>query len=575
MKQIHNFIQTLVITILVSASFATYAQDVIEIQPGPSESKDCFIFSIGCSENWAQAYNFCANTNTNTWGYYETSTWTYFGALGTGRGLIQFDLSSLSEYTPSQLVSAQLVLTKNSQMGDASLTQTYIQRINSTWSASTATWNDKPTIVTTDLTNPENRISVASSPTSNPVLEVDMTAMVKYWLTNPGTNHGLMHSLVTESTYRSLTFLLSENANASARPKLILTFNPLVKKYYSKSTGNLNSLATWGENTDGSGTSPLNFTDERIGYVVVNNTSPTINANWTVSGNKSTVIVGNGTGTFNLIVPSGMTMQSTVVQIKGNATVIVNGQLEAGNVLAEDNSKVQYVATSSVQNVSKGTYYNLDITGLSSKLLKGEVIVKNIFVMASNINCDKYFLALGTGVSKLGTLTYTSGAIQGKFKRWLAPVVTTGNSGLFPVGTSSYYRPLEINYTTAPQAGGLVTVQFMTNGPSGIGLPIFETTLTPLYIDQVSNDGYWKVNGTTINGGIHTVKATGANFQTINQVQGLRLMKRNNPNDVWMLPGNSIAGSGTVSTPVISRSGLNSLTGDFCVGGDKYVNPIQ
>jgi len=49
--------------------------------------------------------------------------------------------------------------------------------------------------------------------------------------------------------------------------------------YYSKSSGNLNALSTWGTNTDGSGTAPANFTNDYQIFNIRNNAAPTISAN--------------------------------------------------------------------------------------------------------------------------------------------------------------------------------------------------------------------------------------------------------------------------------------------------------
>ncbi|MCC6684397.1 MAG: hypothetical protein IT247_04940, partial [Bacteroidia bacterium] len=58
----------------------------------------------------------------------------------------------------------------------------------------------------------------------------------------------------------------------------ITTSNPVV--YYSKSTGFLNATATWGTNTDGTGTSPSNFQGNNCMYIIANNATPTLNSNW-------------------------------------------------------------------------------------------------------------------------------------------------------------------------------------------------------------------------------------------------------------------------------------------------------
>src|SRR4051812_13385336 len=74
--------------------------------------------------------------------------------------------------------------------------------------------------------------------------------------------------------------------------------------YYSKSTGNLNALATWGTATNGSGTSPANFTAGSCTYIVTNTAGATIGAAWTVSGAGSRVQVGDGSTGTELIIPA-------------------------------------------------------------------------------------------------------------------------------------------------------------------------------------------------------------------------------------------------------------------------------
>ena len=74
--------------------------------------------------------------------------------------------------------------------------------------------------------------------------------------------------------------------------------------YYSKSSGDLDLQATWGTNTDGSGSAPANFTTANQVFNVRNNLSPSINNNWTVSGAGSKIIIGDGTTSCVLTIPS-------------------------------------------------------------------------------------------------------------------------------------------------------------------------------------------------------------------------------------------------------------------------------
>lgn len=74
--------------------------------------------------------------------------------------------------------------------------------------------------------------------------------------------------------------------------------------WYSKSTGSLNNLSTWGSNIDGSGNSPTSFTADYQVFTIVNNPSPTITANWTISGNNTRLIIGDGITPVKFIIPA-------------------------------------------------------------------------------------------------------------------------------------------------------------------------------------------------------------------------------------------------------------------------------
>ncbi|MCU0363088.1 MAG: hypothetical protein MUE32_07000, partial [Bacteroidales bacterium] len=90
--------------------------------------------------------------------------------------------------------------------------------------------------------------------------------------------------------------------------------------YYSKSSGNLNDLATWGTNTNGSGSSPADFTTANQVFNIRNNANPTISANWTVSGLNSLIIIGDGTN------PCAFTVSGTLV-LTGSTQISANGVL--------------------------------------------------------------------------------------------------------------------------------------------------------------------------------------------------------------------------------------------------------
>jgi hypothetical protein len=107
-------------------------------------------------------------------------------------------------------------------------------------------------------------------------------------------------------------------SNGGANYKASFT---VVNQLYSKSSGNLETLSNWGTNTDGTGTAPSNFTTSGVTYNIRNNATPTIGANWTVSGSGSKIIVGDGTNACNFTVPSTLTYSSTATDISSSATL--------------------------------------------------------------------------------------------------------------------------------------------------------------------------------------------------------------------------------------------------------------
>lgn len=114
--------------------------------------------------------------------------------------------------------------------------------------------------------------------------------------------------------------------------------NPITAStiYYSKATGNLNDINTWGMNTDGTGTAPANFISDNKVFIITNNSSKTINSNWSISGFNTKVYVGNGTDSTTLIVPDGFTLTVTdkailEVNNKGNILIAANAVLEVNN----------------------------------------------------------------------------------------------------------------------------------------------------------------------------------------------------------------------------------------------------
>lgn len=154
---------------------------------------------------------------------YAAIAWTCGGSQCLARNVIQFDLSSIP--SNATITSAKLSLYSNPTPSNGNGTAmqgnnaSYLQRVTSSWSETTVTWNNQPTTTTT------NQVMLAQSTSSSQdYLDIDVKALVQDMVTNPATSHGFMIKLVNESYYASMIFASTDYTNPSVRPKLVVTY---------------------------------------------------------------------------------------------------------------------------------------------------------------------------------------------------------------------------------------------------------------------------------------------------------------------------------------------------------------
>jgi FG-GAP-like repeat/Secretion system C-terminal sorting domain/FG-GAP repeat len=343
--------------------------------------------------------------------------------------------------------------------------------------------------------------------------------------------------------------------------------------YYSKSTGALNLLSSWGPNADGTGTSPTSFSINNAIYFVVNNSSPTLSANWTITGTNHLIVFGDGVNAFNLAIPAGYILTADTISVRSSVTLTIQGTLSVSRSYFEDGSTAQYLGAAG-QSIAPANYFVL-VAASGSKVLSGNVIVRNIFNMSTNINEGTYSITLGTGTTQTGTLSRTAGTIIGSFSRWFSNTTNTGATGLFPIGTSTYYRPIQIEYSTAPSAGGKLTATFINSNPGSTGLPLYDFTISASeFLDKQAPDGYWNISVSGLSGGTYSSTVTATSFGYVTNYADLRMLKRNNSTSAWTLPGVAVIGSGSNASPVVKRTGLTTNGGDFGVASDQTLNSL-
>lgn len=152
---------------------------------------------------------------------------------------------------------------------------------------------------------------------------------------------------------------MSKNTN---RFSLIISFillaNVIIAQtYYSKPTGFLNDLATWGDQLNGTGTQPVDFTTPGQEFIIVNNANATIDNDWIVAnGNK--VIVGDGVDAITLTVPVNHIMEA-IVDVEVNSTLMLQNAVTPFIDSCYDNSLVNY--SLDAQEIYFASYYDLEI----------------------------------------------------------------------------------------------------------------------------------------------------------------------------------------------------------------------
>ncbi len=204
----------LLITCTVVSIF-TFAQTTLVLQPNAIAGKDAQINScIPCGYS---------NTNYGNSNRYSSTAWTNQGANSDGKGLLQFDLSSIPPN--SVIISAELSLFFNTTDGDgqhSTLTNSnasYLQRITTPWDEMTVTWMNQPSITTTN----QVLLAASTSPTQNYENTI-VTALVQDMVDNPSGSHGFLLSGVSDQEYYRLTFASSDHLNPALHPKLVVVY---------------------------------------------------------------------------------------------------------------------------------------------------------------------------------------------------------------------------------------------------------------------------------------------------------------------------------------------------------------
>jgi|GEM_PF-1460677 len=300
----------------------------------------------------------------------------------------------------------------------------------------------------------------------------------------------------------------------------------------------------------------------------------TINGNLTVaaassldnsiSGAKVTMgIAGNfsNSGTFS----AGGGTTGIDINLAGNWTN--SGTFNGGT------STVTFNGTAAQTITGSTTFNNLTINntfGTTPQItLSGsdEVVSSTLTMTKGNINLNARTLTIGTSAASTGTLSHslvsTSGWMYGgNLTRYFNTTTISDGTvgGLFPMGTSTDFRPFFVGIPSAMTTGGTFT---LSNNTSAITNPVSILDANPAATVFLQHQAAWSVSSSGVVGGTYDLTAGGTGFGTIGNLADLRLTKSAS------VVGTNAPATNTTSDPRLNRTGL-TLTDITTTGGNQF-----
>jgi hypothetical protein len=202
------------ITMLVGLLVLMFG-NVVKLEAVPitltlAPSQDSYVLSAKPSNNFGSSDTMWLGTGYG-WG------------LGVPRGLIQFDLSSLTA-DPTLIISATLSIFQFSTEPAAGNKDTQLYRVKSQWNESTVTWNNQPSLDSTVWAE----AGVGDSFSKNTFVHWNVTDLVKQHVSGTLQNFGWLIKAEDETVghYRIGYFRTRDFADPSFHPRLSVTIVP-------------------------------------------------------------------------------------------------------------------------------------------------------------------------------------------------------------------------------------------------------------------------------------------------------------------------------------------------------------
>jgi hypothetical protein len=349
--------------------------------------------------------------------------------------------------------------------------------------------------------------------------------------------------------------------------------------FYSKAAGDLNDLATWGENQDGTGASPVNFTTDGVTYIITNNLNPTITANWTISGVNSKVVLGEGTNAVNFSIPATFQFDG-IIDVKNLSTLTLNNTSIPTLGLLENGSTIHYAQNTNTPIDATAIYSNLKLSNstknISSSLtVNGNLILENTTITVNNI----VEIVFAQNLDLIGNVVFDNSFINN------ATFTTSGNN---PQTISANNNLIECFDFKSIKTAGTLNLAANTNIKTSNSI-ILKIENTAVFDDganklDVGNDLILTGNASNFNfsGTIEMLGTTPTNNDIQDENQSVILAEINNlivgtNAEVRIRPDNAsgifnINGNLSVNGNINTAGNTINIKGDFNVANGSTLN---
>lgn len=270
---------------------------------------------------------------------------------------------------------------------------------------------------------------------------------------------------------------------------------------------------------------------------------------------------GNGTKTLigDIDVEEGIWLEgSAILDVSGsNYSINLAGNwVNQGGVFNEQSGRVFFDGSEDQTVYGAETFSCLELSNAGDLILDTNIVILDSLLMkGGNIHPGSDTLKIGNGAGNPGAISRISGIVTGKVERW---ITQTGTPYIFPVGSTSDYRPARLTFTDLNQ--GTVVAQFIEGDPGSAGLPLSEGAVS---IANQYTEGFWEMaarSGLSTND--YDLQLTATNFSSYTLIPGTRIIKRPSGGD-WTLDGVHAP----ASPPDLYR---NNLTGGISTTGTQF-----